>query len=81
MLLEFLNCFLLGLVDPRLHSEVLSHIASHGFVVVSPYLSFGLPTSQYHAEWMIGVDAWVNKNLEDSLHNDGSSTTNVGSFI
>ncbi len=65
--------FLLGLVEPKAQSILLEHIASHGFVVVSPWVRFAWPSSQYDAKWLIDVDKWVQDNIEQKLHNDGSS--------
>merc|ERR1719215_1776900 len=42
-----------GLIDPATESEVFSHIASHGFIVVSPHKLLTLPTSQYDATWLV----------------------------
>ena len=42
-------------------------MASHGFVVISPFTYYSLPTSQYNAEWMNHVDNWSQKNLQNKL--------------
>ena len=55
------------MVDPDTEFTVLSHIASHGFVVISPFTYHSLPTSQYNAEWMNHVDNWSQKNLQNKL--------------
>ncbi len=60
-----------GLVDPATESIVFSHIASHGFVVVSPHKYFTLATSQYHAEWLVKIDAWAQENLVEELQQKG----------
>ena len=64
--------FILDLTDPDTEYEVLEHIASHGYVVVSPYTYFALPSSQYKAEWMNGINEWVERNLQNNLIKDGN---------
>ena len=61
------DVLLLDLVDPDTEFTVLSHMASHGFVVISPFTYYSLPTSQYNAEWMNHVDNWSQKNLQNKL--------------
>ena len=64
---NFWNAVTLDLVDPNTEFTVLSHMASHGFVVISPFTYYSLPTSQYNAEWMNHVDNWSQKNLQNKL--------------
>ena len=42
-------------------------MASHGYVVISPFTYYSLPTSQYNAEWMNHIDDWSQKNLQNKL--------------
>ena len=63
--------FLLGLIDPATESEVFSHIASHGFIVVSPHKLLTLPTSQYDATWLVKIDEWCQTNLVQELKEIG----------
>ena len=55
------------MVDPDTEFTVLSHMASHGFVIISPFTYYSLPTSQYNAEWMNHIDDWSQKNLQNKL--------------
>ena len=55
------------MVDPNTEFTVLSHMASHGYVVISPFTYYSLPTSQYNAEWMNHIDDWSQKNLQNKL--------------
>lgn len=67
---------LTGLVDPSTESIVFSHIASHGFTVVVPHKYLTLATSQYHAEWLVKVDDYVQQNLVSWLRGEGNLTPN-----
>ena len=68
--------FLSGLIDPATESEVFSHIASHGFIVVSPHKLLTLPTSQYDATWLVKIDEWCQTNLVQELKEIGKFKKN-----
>ena len=46
-------------------------VASHGIVIVQGWALFTTPTINYQAEWVLGIKAWVEDNLEDKLHSAG----------
>ena len=49
----------------------LFRIASHGYIVMDPWVILSNPVNNYQAEWLVGVQEWVEDNLEDKLHADG----------
>ena len=53
------------------NSILLDHIASHGFVVISPFTYTSIPTFEYKAEWMEKVDQWAQENLINKIKNEG----------
>ena len=67
---------MVGLIPPGFYSILLSHIASHGFVVVSPFTFTSLPTSEYNAEWMSKVDNWAEDHLLDKIKSEGTYFSN-----
>ena len=68
----YFNVGVAGLIPPGFYSILLSHIASHGFVVVSPFTFTSLPTSEYNAEWMSKVDNWAEDHLLDKIKSEGT---------
>ena len=46
-------------------------IASHGYIVMDPWVILSNPVNNYQAEWLVGVQEWVEDNLEGKLHGDG----------
>ena len=54
---------------------MMTHISSHGYVVLAPFVFIGLPQNQYEAEWMIRVEEWAQQNLHYKMTNDGKKDT------
>ena len=61
------------LIANQFYSEILTHIASHGFVVVAPQtyppggLPFGQPTTDEEAVTILSVLTWAQTGLADLL--------------
>jgi len=76
--------FLTGLgniIPASAYGDVLTHISSHGYVVVSTWELTGKP---YDAEWMIELQHWIDIHLEDKLHANGAVSDfhiNIGENI
>ena len=46
----YFNVGVAGLIPPSFYSILLDHIASHGFVVISPFTYTSIPTFEYKAD-------------------------------
>ena len=68
----YFNVGVAGLIPPSFYSILLDHIASHGFVVISPFTYTSIPTFEYKAEWMEKVDQWAQENLINKIKNEGA---------
>ena len=52
------------------YETVMSHIASHGFVILAPF-KLNWPGAQFDAEWMIQLHEWCEGNVMDILREQG----------
>ena len=52
-----------GMVPGWFYSMMAKHLASHGFVVLSPFALITTPIFEYKAEWLVQVDQWAQSNL------------------
>ena len=68
---------IVGLIPPALYSLMLSQIASHGFLVLTPFDYIALPQNQYDPKWIIEIDAWAQENLLHRLQEDGFELTGI----
>merc|ERR1719347_899679 len=51
----------------------MKRIASHGYIVMDPWVLISNPNDNYQGEWLAIVQEWVEEKLEDKLHGDGFS--------
>ena len=47
-------------------------IVSNGYIVMAPWVILSNPEDNFAAEWLVGVQDWVEENLEAKLHHDGA---------
>jgi len=59
-----------GIIPGIAYDTVMKRIASHGYIVMDPWVILSNPSDNYGAEWLVGVQEWVEDNLEDKLHGD-----------
>ena len=52
-----------------LYHTVMEQIASHGFVVMSPFV-ISYPTIEYNTAWQIELHGWAERHVEDVLINE-----------
>lgn len=65
------NSGLGGLIDANFYSQMMEHIASHGFIILAPYKWIGFPQSEYQAQWMVEILQWAEENLHQKLSENG----------
>ena len=63
----------LDLIPAVLYHTVMEQIASHGFVVMSPFV-ISYPTIEYNTAWQIELHGWAERHVEDVLINEYGET-------
>jgi len=64
-----------GIIPGIAYDTAMRSIASHGYIVLDPWAIVSNPVSNYEAEWLVEVQAWVEEHLEERLHGDGFSSS------
>jgi len=60
-----------GAIPAGAYGTVMNRVASFGYIVIGPW-GLSLDSEEnFMAEWLVGVQDWVEENLENRLHNDG----------
>merc|ERR1719312_445041 len=60
-----------GLIPGIAYDDVMKRIVSSGYIVMAPWVMLSSPEDNFAAEWLVGVQDWVEENLEAKLHHDG----------
>merc|ERR1712215_621655 len=59
-----------GIIPGVAYDTLMRGISSHGYIVLQPWVLISNPGDNYAAEWLVGVQEWIEDNLEGKLHGD-----------